>query len=817
MLSIKTMSGDRAGYYLALGHEDYYTKGGEPPGVWLGKGAAMIGLTGRVEASHLQNLFRGYSPDGTHPVVEIQSSENGNPEHRPGFDLTFSAPKAVSVLWAQASPHLRIEIQKAQFEAVKAGISFIEETIAAARRGKGGHLQETASLIVATFEHGTSRALDPHLHTHALLMNAGIRHDGTFSTLDGRQLLLAKMAAGALYRVELCYQLERLGLSVERDRFSFEVVGVPQPLCEFYSHRRAEIEDELLRTGLTGARAADMATILTRRAKEVAPRSELLRDWKAKAAEFGWSTRKADALFKGIEQSRDFSIESTEAVSMAIQRLTEREAHFSELEFIRRLGEESQCRGLSASDVRNAAESSLGHSPEIVGLGARDGHRRYTTPEMIDLERTLLEEVRELRANHSHQVSADEFVRFLRNHGELHEEQMRALHHITTNASGITLLCGVAGAGKTYVLGKARELWESCGFEVIGTALAGKATRQLAEESGIKSRNVAQLLTDVQRGKNPLNHKSILVVDEAGMIDTRTWLKLAQLCKTSGAKLCAVGHEQQLQPIGPGNPLPEIGARHGMARLIQNKRQREAWLREVVGHVMDGRAQPALRELVQRGMLTVHPTKFDAMAALIQRWSNDALDPTHSVIIAGTRRDVAKLNALAQESMIAQGRLSGPGVPLRDLKIYAGDHVVFTKTSAPRGIEKGTRGKVLSANAESCTVTIRSDFGDQVTVSLNHFPHLDLGYAMTTHGVQGSTLQYAYALPGGPMQDRELTYVQISRAKVATRLFVTAAEAGEEISDFARQIARSRQKEMAHTVLRKQDLQQNADSHFRIH
>lgn len=812
MLSIKPMSPDHAGYYLSLAREDYYLQGGEPPGIWIGKAADAIGLNGYVDHADLHNLFRGYAPDGSKPIVQLQRHE-GQTVHRPGFDLTFSAPKSASVLWSQASPEYRHAIQEAQFRAVQAGIAFIEESVAVARSGKGGHVAERAGLIAASFEHGTSRDLDPQLHTHVLVMNAALRSDGRFSTLNGTPLLEAKMAAGAIYRVELAYQMERLGLQVRRESSWFEVKGVSQGLMTFFSKRREEIEQELLRTGLQGAEAAAAAALVTRQTKEATSRANQFQAWQEEGESRGWSTQQADSLFHGRQVQHGLPDEIEQCRARALERITAQNAYFSELEFIRYFAEEAQGRGLDAAQTRGACADAVKDSQRIVPLGERYGHQRFTTPEMLDLERKLLTEVDRLDKNESHRISAETCIEFLSRHPELYEEQMKALYHVTVDTGGVAIVSGVAGSGKTYMLGRAKELWEAEGYEVLGTALAGRAARQLADESGIKCRTIAKLLNEVDRGRNPLHNRSILVVDEAGMLDSATWERLTRLCNESGAKLCATGHEAQLQPIGPGAPLPELAERYRVSRLVDNRRQRDEWLRDVVGHMLEGKADPALKALVAKGMVSIYQTKGEAVSALVRKWRDDGYAPADTLILAGTRRDVANLNFLAHEAMIESGKLSGTPIEIGGEDFLVGDRVRFTKTSGPRGIENGTRGTIVATDPASERITVQSDLDERISVSVRDFPFVARGYASTTHSAQGASVKHAYLLPGGNMQDRELSYVQASRAKWSSSFFLTEAESGQAIAEFSRQIKRSRQKEMAVAVERANQPQREALDH----
>jgi conjugative relaxase-like TrwC/TraI family protein len=216
MLSIGVMAGGQGNYYSKLAQEGYYIHGGEPVGRWWGRGADHFRLAGeKVKAKTLEALLDGFSPDGE-SLVQNAGNES-NRERRPGFDLTFSAPKTVSALWATASPEIRKEIQAAQDSAVKAALTYLERTGAFTRTGKGGINRHQAGILAALFEHATSRALDPQLHTHALLMNLGIMEDGRVRALVHTEFFSRKMAAGAVYRVQLAEELQkRLGIALSQ-------------------------------------------------------------------------------------------------------------------------------------------------------------------------------------------------------------------------------------------------------------------------------------------------------------------------------------------------------------------------------------------------------------------------------------------------------------------------------------------------------------------------------------------------------------------------------------------------------------------------
>jgi len=805
MLSMSAMSGGQASYYLGLAREDYYLEGGEPPGQWYGEGASKLGLEGEVEAAHLYNLFGGYSPEGDRPLVQLQS-HGDKATHRPGWDLTFSAPKSVSVLWSQLDHEERQALQAAHFEAVTRALDYLQETAALTRRGKGGSDLERTGLVIATFEHSTSRALDPQLHTHALVLNVGVREDGTTGTVSSLSLFQAKMAAGALYRAHLSAVLERsLGIETERYRSWFEVVDVPEDLVAEFSKRREAIEAELDRRGLDTAEAASVAAIETREAKPAVARSELFADWRETGREFDWSTAQADQLVGREVPARDQEQESRRALLEASSKLTQSQAHFTERDFVRHVAEASQASGLFAEDVLDCSRTHLRTSQDIVRLGHHYGEERFTTREMMELERRLLSSVERLDADEYHQVGANRVVEGLGRFHELSEEQMNAVLHITGGTGGFASVSGMAGTGKTRMLEAAQHIWESDGKEVLGAALAARAVKELSEGAEIESSTIARLLYLAEKGHLPLKRESVLVVDEAGMVATPDLQRLAALCVAAGSKLVLVGDEKQLQPIGPGAPFMELGQRFGQAEMTDIRRQDDAWARRAVKDLAEGRAQEALEAFVSRGLVKVTETKQEAMQELVKDWRSDAKPTKDTLLLAGTRADVEELNKLAQRARQDSGELGDTPFEMVGTNFYVGDRVMFTKKHPVLGVVNGDRGFLQGFDESRRVANVLLDSGEKVSFPVDAVEHVVLGYASTTHKGQGATTLRTYVLAGGSMQDREMSYVQASRAKERTTFYMTAVESGDELAKLAREMERSRQKEMAHTIIREQE------------
>ena len=736
MLSIGAMGSGQGAYYLGLAREDYYVNGGEPPGVWFGQGAQDLGLSGVVEADALNRLFEGFHPQDDRALIQ----NAGAKDHQPGWDLTFSAPKSVSVLWSQSDGATRKIIQDAHFAAARMALAYLEDTAALTRRGRGGVVKENAHLVIATFEHGTSRAQDPQIHTHCLVMNVCTRGDATSGTIESKPLYLAKMAAGALYRAEFAAELEqRLDLTAERKGSCFELAGIPQkPMTEF-SKRREAIENALDAKGYDSAAAAAMATLATRQVKGHASREELFQEWQETGKALGWGPNQA-ALFlrEARAPGRDGENEKAAALDQATKRATEQQSYFSERDFIRYVAEEAQGRGFGAGAVRAIGEAHLQGSREIVALGQYKGESVYTTREMMAIEKRLLASVEESKDRFHTGVSETVLKGVSGSRQKLNDEQAAALRHICDSGPGsIRIVSGMAGTGKTTLLDAARLAWTVEGFDVHGAALSGKAAQGLESGSRIASETLHRTLWDIEEGKLRLSEKSVLVLDEAGMVGTRQMERLVAATTRVGARLVLVGDQKQLQPIEAGGALPEMERHLPPAALTKILRQRDPWARDAVTDFSQGNVDKALAAYAERGLLSISPDRRAAYEALVKAWSGEGIRaPREQLIFAGTRLDTTILNRLVQQKRREAGALDKDSVPAPEGggAFYVGDRVLFTKKSRLYGVNNGDLGTVVSVDSQKGTLAVRLDEGHKrVSVGLGEFPHVRLGYAMTTH------------------------------------------------------------------------------------
>ena len=280
-------------YYLDMTQSDYYANRYEQAGYWAGKGAELLGLSGPVQGEQLQNLFDGFSPDGKTKLVQ----NAGSPDRQKGLDFVPGPDKSVSVIWAMSEQEERAGIERNHDEAVQAVADFFQENAAFTRRGKGGAKVEPVALVIACFTHGTSRAMDMQLHTHMVVLNVGIRSDGTTGALHNHEFFELRKQADMIYQTHLALGLRMdLGLKLEAEGQSFRISDVPKDVCEFFSKRRAEILEYMKAHGLEGPVAANLAALETRPKKRHVERDELFKEWQRIGTSLGWGPEQARKL-----------------------------------------------------------------------------------------------------------------------------------------------------------------------------------------------------------------------------------------------------------------------------------------------------------------------------------------------------------------------------------------------------------------------------------------------------------------------------------------------------------------------------------------
>ena len=779
MLSVKSLGAADSGiasYYEHLGADDYYADGGEPPGEWHGRLSGALGLSENVRPGQLQRLFEGYDPESGEALAS-----NSGMQHKAGWDCTFSAPKSVSVLWGLAEPELQKQIADAHDAAVRAGLDYLENKAFSSRDRDG--CQPLQGIIAARFQHSTSREQDPQLHTHCAIANLGLREDGSICAVDFDSRW--KMAAGAVYRAELAQRMQQMGFGIERDAKSFKLSEIPDGLCRQFSKRRKQIESYLDEHGYDSAKAANVAALATRKSKESPDRGVLKSLWLREAEEAGYSPEALNAM---LTPGQSIAHEHPKLdIPFLISGLTQQESTFTRQQLEAVIAVEAQgIRGASeiSGIVERAIQQGLA-SQELDGLvqlespeGKQKSRRKFevfTTREMLQLEQEAIASAVDRRGDRRHVVSPDSKL-----FEGLSGEQAQAVQHITYESGAIACVRGLAGTGKSHMLGKARRAWENAGFDVIGCSLAGKAADGLQVGSGIKSQTLHSLLSELDSGSRGLSENSVVVMDEAGMVGTRQLHRLLKHVNAVSAKLVMVGDHQQLQPIDAGGLFRRISDDAGYATLNDIRRQRNEADRETIKRLIGGGSVEVIQRLIVAGQLQVE-NDDQVAAAMVNDWfqQRDAQRPGESLMLAGTRAEVGQLNRLARTQLTVQGHLHSEitiETARGDREFSVGDRVIFGRNSRQMGVKNGQLGTLsswsLDARAGNLELTIRMDSGETVVFDPSAYGHIDYGYAMSVHKSQGVTADNVSVLISESMTDQEWSYVAVSRHRERLRVFV---------------------------------------------
>lgn len=549
-------------YYSDLAKEDYYLDGGEPNGVWVGKASKLLDLSGDVETESYINVMHGFTPDKQYKLCQ-----NAGNNRRYGWDLTFSAPKSVSAVWARANKDLKLKIQQAHFKGTKAAIAFIENNAAVTRRNKLGLLREKVTgLVSATFEHATSRAQDPQLHSHCLVANAVPREDGSWGTLESRDLYLWHKAAGTLYRAELASQLRVLGFEIEKDGDAFKLPIVPNEICSHYSKRGEMIKAELAKRGnaKSCSKSGDIAALATRVKKEDVNRSTLYQQWYRELDELGFNE---NAILNELSQGKATKLDWLNEIEKPKLELTldTLEEHVSKQKSVFRMqdiyksaAEIAQLSGGGAEKAQAVAKEFI-EQELCISLGLDYKHNAlFTTQAVIDNEKAMITGAKHLRKQNKFMIDHHDIgSAILAKSFPLSEEQKEAVYS-ACQSNSFDIIQGSAGAGKSALMDCVGNVYKSSGYCVIGCTIAKSAANNLAEEANIKTFTIAKLLKDKSLAEN-----SILIVDEAGQVSTKDLRKLIDLVNRKTSKLILVGEDKQLDAIEHGGALkylsqPEI-------------------------------------------------------------------------------------------------------------------------------------------------------------------------------------------------------------------------------------------------------------------
>lgn len=741
-VSALTSSAQASSYYEA---DDYYAEGGLSPSEWHGKGAEELGLSGDVDRDAFRELL-----DGKIGGQQLGTVRNGQLEHRPGWDVTLSAPKSVSIMAEVAGDRRLIE---AHGQAVKTALAHVETHMAATRVRHGGSVtrEATGNLIIASFQHGTSRAQDPQLHTHNVIMNATQGEDGSWRSLEPRAIYQLQKQIGAIYRQELALKVRELGYEIAPGKESmFEIKGVSADVMAAFSTRSAEIEAALGERGTTREEASaaekQVAALDTRQAKVAADHGALVADWRETSDRSGFDAnarlalvREAEARAASRMRLPDPSI-ADRAVAHAADKLGERQSVFS----VAALHEEAGRIGLGKVGYAEIGDA--------IGRAAKEGElvdrtfldRRgaafagFTTSHNVAAEKTLLlieARGRGTLAPIASPLAAAKAVagaaaRAERSGFGWNADQKAATEQLLTSRNRITAVQGYAGTAKTTtVLATFAREAEARGVSVVALAPTASAAMVLGEALGTRGDSVARHLL-APEGSAP-DQPVAWIVDEASLLSARDTARLFGLAEKHDARVIVVGDVKQLGSVEAGAAFAQLQTT-GMETATLGKivRQSNAATKEAVLASIEGDAKRALAALDRGGGQIVElADRAGRFAAIAERYAGlDKETRARTLVIEPSREGRDALTADIRAALTKSGALSGPAVAVeslvnkgltraeaRDPLSYdRGDVVRFTRDYADKGVARGEAYRVEAVDPAKAAIALRSEDGREV-------------------------------------------------------------------------------------------------------
>lgn len=742
-VSALTSAAQASSYYEA---DDYYAEGGLSPSEWHGKGAETLGLAGEVDRDRFRDLLDGKVAD-----QQLGKVRDGELAHRPGWDVTLSAPKSVSIMAEVAGDRRLIA---AHGQAVKTALAHIETHMAATRVRHGGSVtrETTRNLIVASFQHGTSRAQDPQLHTHNVIMNATRSEDGSWRSFEPRAIYQLQKQIGAIYRQELALKVRELGYEVETSKESmFEIKGVSNDVMAAFSTRSAEIEAALGTRGTSrrDASAAEkqVAALDTRQAKGTTGHGTLVADWRATADGAGFDSNARQALVRDAEAKAASGARiwvgagpADRTVAHAADKLGERQSVFS----VAALHEEAGRLGLGKVGYA-AIGDAIGRAAKAGELVDRNFVDRrgaafagFTTRRNIEAETRLLRTEADGRgalAPIASPLSAAKAVSMAARQAERagfswNADQRAATQQLLTSRHRITAVQGYAGTAKTTtVLASFAREAEARGVSVVALAPTASAAMVLGAALGTRGVTVARHL--LSPGNLAADQPAAWIVDEASLLSARDTARLFELAEKQDARIILVGDVKQLGSVEAGAAFAQLQTA-GMetATLGEIVRQTNSATRDAVRASIEGDAKKAMEALDRGGGAIIEGAeRAERFAAIAERYASlDRAGRARTLVIEPSREGRDALTADIRQALAQAGALKGPVVAVeslvnkgltraeaRDPLSYdRGDVVRFTQDYADKGVRRGEAFRVEDVDAAKAAVALRSEDGREI-------------------------------------------------------------------------------------------------------
>lgn len=720
MVSITGVSAGQAERYYSE-KDNYYT---HSAGTWFGKGAEALGLQGDIRKDEFTLLLNGKDKEGDELIA---AGTNG--ERRSGVDLTFSAPKSVSILSEVLSDE---KVREAHDKAVHITLDYVECNFAQARQTVNGRTERvnTGNLVIATFRHDTSRSLDPALHTHCVVMNITQRDDGQWRALSNEELYRQKMLIGQVYRNELAANLREHGYSITyNEKGLFEISGIDKRLCEHYSQRKEQIDAkvrELKESGLyknaNEQKLREIATLGSRLSKKDVNQELVHESWNDRLYEKGYTK---ETIYEGIhnaaEQAKAAELERQEPrlneydyVRMSVGAITEQESVFTKQGVLKVAGRLSVGEQRIA-DIEKAFDE-LHKDKELLHLQKNI----FTTKEMLDTEAAIIRKAERGQDTMEPILSKEQTDKEIREYKErdgvsLTAGQEDAARHILDSPDRITGVKGYAGVGKTSMLNAVRDIVErhneqnpDSKYELVGLGFTGKATKEIETNAGIPAQTIHSFLA---KEPEQTDKRQIWIVDEASMVGNRQAHELIQRAGQENARIVMLGDNRQLQAISAGGIFRKLSESGAMRTVEMSEivRQKSAYMKDVVGAIKERKINKAFQTLNSKGRLHEISDREERIQTMVKDYTGKT-DYKETIIVTALNRDRRAINETIRQELKEHGRLTGKEYTftIRENRTIgptekhfaqsyqAGD--IVTVSGKIKGVKTGQEAKVLSVD-----------------------------------------------------------------------------------------------------------------------
>ena len=704
-------------------------------------------------------------------------------------------------------------------------------------------------ILVVNHCHVENRSEEPYLHFHYDLMQVALGNNGNLGSITNDLIVKNKDTYNAIFQRHAAeFLTKELGLTFqpvyldedlknefllphERNVTSWEVEDkfIPESLRNELGARQKEIDALLRKKGQSGFLAEEIARRETRAEKTELSPTELKAHWRDTFDKHGFSA-------STIAQHQDFhQAYDQETVLPTPEVLIEnflrkhKDVHFTENQFKAHV--HKQLIGVCDLDrsERYGEEIFANNCHQMLDKGQReyfadfladtikDPEERkqkqirfgrdvvFTTTSILEMDKYISESLLARVDESSFKLSSGNVMTAIleyekklsdKNIAKGKEQfrfatgQKNAIVQACTESGAAMNIAGMAGTGKSTLLNVVKTEYEKAGFKVVGTSGGQAATKNLADSIGLKKGsffNTSELLKLIEVGKFKLDNKTILLVDEAGMLATTELYKVIKLANEAGSKLILSGDSKQLQPVGFGGNFRILNEQITTAPVTDINRQRDSWQREMVHDFAAGRAHAGIDKLFKNNKIVIKKTDIVRLEQIVNDYISDKNKVQDKIVLAMTNQDCEKLNSAIRENLKKNGKLLKDEVTVKckdgvDREFAIGDRLVFFKGQKSNNVvqaklNNSDTGEIQSVlrylSGKPHTIQIKLDDGSLHHLKLSDEQNIKHGYAVTNHKAQGATKTNSYVWVSPTLNNLHSAYVACSRHVESVKLYLS--------------------------------------------